>query len=96
MNILQPVAPTVKTRQPDFVVALTECASPYMIGVICAEKGDPFCPEEFFAWDGDLLAFTEGFESVKGESEITLAFKASFWEREPAIEDDYDWIRQGC
>lgn len=79
-----------------FNAALLASATPYLCGVICAERNDPFCPEEFFAWEGDMLEFAEGFEAVKGESDITLAFKASFWEREPAIEDDYDWIRYGC
>lgn len=85
----------------DFIVAISEpeiseCLSPFMLGVICAEKGEPFCPEEFFAWDGDMLAYTEGFESVAGESEITRAFKDSFFKREPAIEDDHEWISRGC
>lgn len=92
------VAPTVVTRNPDFVVATPSASSPYILGVLDAERGEAFCPENYFAWDGDLLAYTEGFEAVRGENEITRDFKRGIVEAVDLEEymADTDWIRHGC
>lgn len=88
---------TLGTRQPEVVVAiLSTDIAPYMLGALDAKRGGPFCPEEYYLWSGDMLEYTEGWEAVCGESDITRNFKADWVEREPAIEDDYEWIRKGC
>lgn len=90
------INPAPATRQPKFAVAVVEAgASPYTCGVLDAEDKHAFCPEQYFIWDGDMLEYTEGYEEVNGESEITAAFKRERMEREPAIEDDHDFIRWG-
>jgi hypothetical protein len=73
----------------------SEHLSAYMIGALDAQDGEPFAPEMYFFWFGQMLEYTEGFESVKGENEITRSFKAQWPEREEAVEDDYTWIAQG-
>ena len=59
------------------VNAMTDFISPLMCGALDAEQGLPFCPEAWYAKDGDMLAYTDGFVAVRGECEITRSFKAS-------------------
>lgn len=68
------LAPTQPTVKP---VSAFDFATPYMMGVMDAEENLPFCPEEYFVWDGDMMSYLEGFEAIKGESEITRSFKAA-------------------
>lgn len=79
MNIVLPVAPTVKTRQPDFVAALTspeisELLSPYMLGVLDAERGEVACPEMYFTQRGQMCEYCEGYEAVAGATITTRHF----------------------
>lgn len=48
MNIVMPVAPTVKTRQPDFVVA-----TPAELGASDARHGQPCRPDFHYAQGND-------------------------------------------
>lgn len=73
-----------------------EWLTPYWLGALDAMEGKAFCPEAYFVRVGQTLEYTEGFESVRGESEITRAFKAQWPAREEAIEDDHEFIRIGC
>lgn len=87
---MERIAQSIVNRQA-FTAALLASATPYLCGVICAERNDPFCPEEFFAHDGDMLEFAEGFEAVKGESDITRDFKRGIVEAVD-LEDYREWI----
>jgi len=81
-----------------FNAALLASATPWLVGVITAEKGEAFAPEQFFIRDGDMMEFTEGFELVRGECEITRDFKRSIIEAVD-LEDGMEeiaWIRSGC
>lgn len=70
------IASTTTARQPQIVVAMNEAGlSAYQFGYLDAELGYPFAPEMYFVRQGDMLEYTEGFESVRGESEITRSFK---------------------
>lgn len=79
MNIIAPVAPTVKTRHPDFIVAIaspeiSELLSPYMLGVLDAERGEVACPEMYFTQRGQMCEYCEGFEAVAGATLTTRHF----------------------
>lgn len=81
-----------------YIGRLKASATPYLIGVIDGERGFDFAPERYFSFGPDLLAYTAGFEEIRGELPITRAYKAQ-WDspvEEYAIEDDHDWIRSGC
>lgn len=90
-------APSTTTRTA-FTAALLASATPYLVGVITAEKGEAFAPEQFFIRDGDMMEFCEGFELVRGECAITRDFKRSIVEAVD-LEDHMEeiaWIRGGC
>ena len=83
---MQHTAQSTTTRQA-FTAALLASATPFLVGVITAEKGEAFAPEAFFIRDGDMMEFTEGFELVRGENEITRDFKRGIVEAID-LEDD--------
>lgn len=92
------IIPMLDARiKPEVVIVPEPCEhlSAYMIGVLDAQDGEPFAPEMYYVWWGQMLEYTEGYESVAGEDEITASFKAQWPQREPAIEDDYNWIAMG-
>lgn len=95
MNAVQS---NTQTETTNYLATLAESASPYLIGVLDAECGHPFAPETYFFWWGDMLEYTEGFEEVKGQSDITCSFKAQWPAADDTecIEDDYQWIARGC
>lgn len=62
----------------------------FSMGFLDAQEGMPFAPEQYFVWWNDLLEYTEGFESVNGESDITRDFKAQFAAITEPDEDRYD------
>jgi hypothetical protein len=71
MSIL---ALTTTTRQPSFVVALLEAeVSPYMLGVLDAERGETACPEMYYTQRGQMCEYCEGYEAVAGRT-ITTGF----------------------
>lgn len=129
MNSVTQAAPTVKpTPAYQFVLAILEAdISPYMLGVLDAERGEMACPETYFAKLGQQCEYCEGYEAVAGRTLTTDWFlgprtpatvTAADMEAtidalfapvpvddsqleldlfdEYAIEDDHDWIRQGC
>lgn len=70
------IAPSPVARQLEFVTAALEAdLTPYMLGVLDAEKGEICCPEAYFIWEGDLLAYVEGYEEVKGENATSKQIK---------------------
>jgi len=69
MNIVMPVAPTVNTR-PE----IAELLSPYMLGVLDAERGDIACPEMYFTRRGEQCEYCEGYEAVAGATITTRQF----------------------
>lgn len=78
MEILAPVAPAVnKTRQPEFIAAIIEAdISPFMLGALDAEKNEICCPEMYFAWDGAIMEYVEGYKSVAGDNATTKQITA--------------------
>lgn len=87
----------INPRRTPAPVALLANATPYVVGIVTAEKGEAFAPEQFFVWDGDMLEYTEGFELVRGESDITRDFKRSIAEAVDYEDDilDREWFRKG-
>jgi len=75
MNTVTVARPTA-SRQPQIVVAMNEAGlSAYQFGYLDAELGYPFAPETYYVNRDDMLGYTEGFEAVRGESQITRDFK---------------------
>lgn len=85
------------TTRTAFTAALLASATPFLVGVITAEKGEAFAPEAFFIRDGDMMEFTEGFELVRGENDITRDFKRGIVEVIDLEDDmaDREWFRKG-
>jgi hypothetical protein len=76
MNILAPTTAVVNAtvRQPDFVAAIFEAEiSPYMLGVLDAERGETAVPEMYFTQRGQMCEYCEGYEAVAGRT-ITTGF----------------------
>lgn len=69
MLTLAPVLMTVNTpsRSYDFVMAAlaVEDLSPYMLGALDAEKGEPCVPEYYYALDGAIAEYREGYEAAQ-------------------------------
>jgi len=107
------VAPTVVTRNPDFVVAITspeisELLSPYMLGVLDAERGDIAVPEMYFTQRGQQCEYCEGYEAVAGATITTRHFLGPITpmlteaEMQAELEDyegdmlDREFVAHGC
>jgi hypothetical protein len=69
---------TTIVAQPEVKSMLSAAEVAQAIGEMDAAEGHPFCPEFFFIRVSDKLAYTKGFETIKGECEITRCFKASY------------------
>ena len=74
----QPIT-TVKTRRPDFVAAIaapevSELLSPYMLGVLDAERGEIAVPENYYTQRGQMCEYCEGYEAVAGATLTTRQF----------------------
>ncbi len=66
------VASLPAVRQPDFLVAASDAGlSPYMLGVLDAERGELCVPEMYFTKRGQMCEYAEGYESVAGETVTT-------------------------
>lgn len=61
-HLLTPSMPV----QSEFAVALMEAASPYLVGVIHAEKGELPDPT-FYDWDGDRAEYMQGHAETMEE-----------------------------
>ena len=46
----------------------------YEFGKMCAEEGDPFCPETAFVSAGQMGMYAQGFLSIKPDNQAALAF----------------------
>lgn len=46
----------------------------FEFGKMCAEEGDPFCPETVFVSAGQMGMYAQGFLSVKPDNAAALAF----------------------
>lgn len=62
-----PIAQRPVTKQAAkaaYLAALIDAASPYIVGVIHAEKGEPCDPSDMYLKQGDAAEFVEGYRSV--------------------------------
>lgn len=85
---------SVNWQTPAYINAAIDAGlSPRMVGALDAERGDEACPEMYFLSRGQQCEYCEGYEEVAGPTLTTGQFLGV---PEPAIEDDYDWIRFGC
>lgn len=48
-------------RNPQYIMALTALASPYILGVIHAQNGQPEMPSEHYSKEGDIAEYTQGY-----------------------------------
>ncbi len=46
----------------------------YEFGKMCAEEGDPFCPETAFVSVGQMGMYAQGFLSIKPDNQAALSF----------------------
>ncbi len=46
----------------------------YEFGKMCAEEGDPFCPETSFVSATQMGMYAQGFLSVKPDNQAALSF----------------------
>lgn len=83
MNTIAPVTHSVNWNEPapattrsfEFVAAILEAdVSPYMLGVLDAEKGEMACPEMYYINQGSMCEYCEGFEAVAGPTLTTRQF----------------------
>lgn len=88
---------------------VSELVTPKMMGALDAEQGHLCVPEMYYTQWGQMLEYAEGFESVAGETILSLSIKnarrnlrltdaqieAHLQELRDGIEDD-DFNRWGC
>ena len=62
-----------RTINPEFVVTIidqqtADFVTPFMLGVLAAERGELCVPEVYYTKRGQMREFADGFESVAGET----------------------------